>query len=613
METPKKQKPAYNLAQNTLWMLGLAWKNVKSVIGYVIVVAVLAVVMNLLGLFVTPTLLAAIQNQLPMNRLISLIVIFALALMIVSALQNYVDQNILYGRLGVRLAIIDQIVKKHLTTSYPNLENQDFQKKNDKASMATGSNAAAAENIWTTMTTVLTNLLGFIVYLFLLSTLNPLIIGLVLITTIPGFFLNNHLYGWGYRHREEEAEHSHKMNYLTRTAAWDRSLAKDIRIFGMKAWIDEVYQASYRLYQDFLKRRERVYIWGDITLLVLTFLRNGLAYWFLIDQVLYHSMSVPNFLLIFTAVSGFATWVTGILTSLSTMHRQSLDISTIREVINFPEPFAFENGKALTPDLSQNYEITFKDVTFAYPGADQPVLEHINLTIHAGEKLAIVGLNGAGKTTLVKLACGFYDPTEGEILWNGQDIKQYNRRDLYKHISAVFQDFSVLAATVAENVAQTVGEIDRDKVKAALLEAGLWERIERLPKGLDTELTRNIYEDGTELSGGEMQRLMLARALYKNAPIIMLDEPTSALDPIAESEIYQEYNQLTAGRTSVFISHRLASTRFCDRILLIGQRKIMEEGTHDQLLEKNGEYARLFEIQSRYYKKGAIEGGQENG
>lgn len=603
----KLEKPTYNLLQNTFWMLSLAWHKVKSVIALMIVLALLTVATSLLALFITPTLLSAIQRHLPMSQLITLIVGFTLALMLVYGLTQYIQENVLFGRVDVRMVISNLLVEKDLTTAYPNLENQNYQKKIEKARHATQDNREAAEYFWTTLTEFLSNFLAFVIYLFLLSTLNPLIILLVLLTAIPGFFLNNHLYGWGYRHRKEEAAYSQKMMYLSSTTAKDRTLAKDIRIFGMKAWIDDVYHQSYQLYQDFVGRREGIYLWGDITLLILTFARNGLAYWFLIDQVLYHALSVPQFLLIFTAISGFATWVTGILSSLSTLHRQSLDLSTIREVIEASEPFLFENGKALTPDLSQKYEITFNDVTFTYPGAEKPVLEHINLTIHAGEKLAVVGLNGAGKTTLVKLACGFYDPSSGEVLWNGKNITQYNRRDLYKHIAAVFQDFSVLPMTVAENVAQTVENIDRAKVTTCLKEAGLSAQIEKLPKGLDTELLRDIYEDGIELSGGEMQRLMLARALYKNAPLIMLDEPTSALDPIAESEIYQEYSHLTEGRTSVFISHRLASTRFCDRILLIGAQKILEEGSHESLLALGGEYARLFEIQSRYYQEGAIE------
>lgn len=245
-----------------------------------------------------------------------------------------------------------------------------------------------------------------------------------------------------------------------------------------------------------------------------------------------------------------------------------------------------------------------KNVTFRYPESDHAIFENLNLTIRSGEKLAIVGLNGAGKTTLVKLICGFYDPTEGEILLNGKNIKIFNRYDYYKHFTAVFQQFSVLETSVEANVAQSATNIDVEKVTECLEKAGLTQKIASLSNGLKTNVGHFVFDDGVDFSGGEVQRLMLARALYKNAPILVLDEPTAALDPIAENDIYQKYSQMTEGRTSLFISHRLASTRFCDRIIFLADGNIKEEGTHDSLMELGGEYAELFSVQSKYYQEG---------
>ena len=228
-----------------------------------------------------------------------------------------------------------------------------------------------------------------------------------------------------------------------------------------------------------------------------------------------------------------------------------------------------------------------------------------------GERLAVVGLNGAGKTTLVKLLCGFYDPTEGRVLLNGEDIREFNRQEYYTLFTAVFQKFSVLEATLEENVAQTREGIDEARVRECLEKAGLTERVAALPDDLKTHIGREVFEDGVLLSGGEMQRLMLARALYKNAPILLLDEPTAALDPIAENDIYQKYAAMTVGRTSVFISHRLASTRFCDRILLIDGGVIAEQGSHEELLACGGKYAGLFEVQSKYYREEGENDGRE--
>ncbi len=252
-----------------------------------------------------------------------------------------------------------------------------------------------------------------------------------------------------------------------------------------------------------------------------------------------------------------------------------------------------------------------ENVTFRYPGAEKNLFENLNLTIHPGEKLAVVGLNGAGKTTLVKLLCGFYDPTEGRVTLNGIDIREFNRQEYYKLLCAVYQEFSVLDVTIGENVAQSREMIDEEKVWNCLEMAGLADFVRGLPEGLNTHVGRDVYLDGVLFSGGQTQRLMLARALYKGGPLLILDEPTAALDPIAESDIYEKYSEMSGGKTSIFISHRLASTRFCDRILFIADGKIAEEGTHEDLLRKKGAYADLYQVQSRYYQEGADFRGEE--
>ena len=224
-------------------------------------------------------------------------------------------------------------------------------------------------------------------------------------------------------------------------------------------------------------------------------------------------------------------------------------------------------------------------------------------------------MNGAGKTTLIKLFCGFLDPTGGRVLLNGKDIRNFNRAEYYSLFSAVFQNFSVLAGTIATNVAQDSADIDDRRMKECIEKAGLRDKVESLKDTYETYLNREIFEEAVLLSGGETQRLMLARALYKDAPFIILDEPTAALDSIAESKMYQKYNEMTRGKSSVYISHRLASTRFCDRIILLADGKIAEEGTHEELLKRGEKYAELYEVQRKYYReKGDAqdENGKEN-
>ena len=229
----------------------------------------------------------------------------------------------------------------------------------------------------------------------------------------------------------------------------------------------------------------------------------------------------------------------------------------------------------------------------------------------------ITGDTGAGKTTMVMLLCGFYDPTEGRVLLNGQDIREFDRSAYYRLFSAVFQGFSILDTTIAECVAQTTEHIDRVKVDHCLAQAGLTEAIAKFPQGVDTHFGREVYLDGVQLSGGQTQRLMLARALYKNGPILILDEATSALDSVTEVKIQHAFDELARGRTTLVIAHRLstirsADPRFCDRILFIADGGIAEEGTHKELLAKGGAYAELFAVQSRYYQEGGMQDEEES-
>ncbi len=380
-------------------------------------------------------------------------------------------------------------------------------------------------------------------------------------------------------------------------------LAKDVRIFGLADWLTELYDKALELYASFVHRRAAVVFWGNLADMVFAFARNGVAYFYLIRMTLEGGLSAAEFLLYFSAFSGFSSWIIGILKQVNFLQKESIELSVVREFLDWPEPFRFEGGVPI-PDLSAGCELALENVSYRYPEAAEDTIKNISLTIHPGEKLAIVGLNGAGKTTLVKLLCGLLDPTEGRVLLNGVDIRALNRREYYKLLSAVFQDFSLINITLAETVAQSVEGIDRGRVADCLDKAGLTPKLESLPGGLDTHVGREVYEDGVLFSGGETQRLMLARALYKNGPLLMLDEPTAALDPIAENDIYMKYNEMTQGKTSVFISHRLASTRFCDRILFLENGVIAQEGTHESLLAQGGGYADLFEVQSRYYREG---------
>jgi ATP-binding cassette subfamily B protein/ATP-binding cassette subfamily C protein len=256
-----------------------------------------------------------------------------------------------------------------------------------------------------------------------------------------------------------------------------------------------------------------------------------------------------------------------------------------------------------TPDVPGTVEIVLDHVTFRYPGTDVDIYKDFSFTIHSGERLAIVGVNGAGKTTLVKLICGLYEPTEGHIYVNGVDIRDWKKKTLYDLYSTVFQDFNILAFTLRENVTCTGGEADDARVIEALERVGLGKKLASLDRGLDQMMLKVVDENGTDFSGGERQKLAIARALYKNAPMVIMDEPTAALDALAEAEIYENFSTLVQGKTAIYISHRLASTIFCDKIALFDKDGVKEYGTHEELMAKKGMYYDMFVVQGKYYQE----------
>lgn len=602
-----KDRPKYNMWQNSGYMIALAWQRRKSVLVFCLITVAAAITRSTAELLVVPAILNRVETAVPLPRLLGTILGFTAILVFTTAIEFYIGTNTMYGRTALRVHLTDRIQYKFCITSYPNTEDSSVLRKLEKAIRSTGSNSSATEAVWDTLGRLLENLGGFLIYMFFLFSLPPLLPVTVLGTSVIGYLAGKRIQEWEYRHQDEKNAYNQKIRYLN-NASRERRLAKDIRIFHMRPWLDDLYESALHLSQSFVARRERVYLWNNILDVVLTFLRNGISYLFLIGMALNGELSASGFLLYFTAVGGFTEWIGGILGGFSTLHVQSLEISLIREFLELPEPFLFQEGKHLSASEAECPELRLEHVSFRYPGAERDTLTDLNLTIRPGEKLAVVGLNGAGKTTLIKLLCGFYDPTKGRVLLNGEDIRQYNRQDYYRLFSAVFQQFSLLDTTIYDNVTSTVS-VSEDRPGMARAEecirkARLTEKLESLPAHMETHLGRQVYEDGIELSGGESQRLLLARALYKDGSVLVLDEPTAALDPLAENDIYQKYNEMTKGHTSVYISHRLASTRFCDRILFLADGQIAEEGTHDSLMARNGEYAALFRVQSKYYQEG---------
>ena len=377
---------------------------------------------------------------------------------------------------------------------------------------------------------------------------------------------------------------------------------KDIRLYGMGEWFHKMAGMFMGEWHDVKKGFEHRYLGAALINFLILFFRDGGAYIYLIYKAAAGEINASEFVLYFAAIGQFAGWFSRLIDTWLNIHTASLQYSDMREFFDYPNKTNRGAGAAV-PLSSDGLSIELKNVSYKYPKTEISAIKDVSIKIEAKEKIALVGLNGAGKTTLVKLICGMYAPTEGEILLNGHKIGEHNIDDYYTLFSAVFQHFRFLPISIAQNISIVPRtQADLNKLERCIELAGLTDKINKLENGADTPLIKEINPGGTELSGGEQQKLMLARTIYKDAPVLILDEPTAALDPIAESEMYMKYNEIAKDKTSVFISHRLASTRFCDRIILISDGEITETGTHDELMKKNGKYAELFEIQSHYYR-----------
>ena len=609
MEQKEQQGARYTMLQNAWYIVRLAWRERKSVLWLCLALAGLHVAISLAELFLAPLALGKVEAAAPLPELFGTIAAMAGTLALLRAVRAYTDQNTLFGRVQLRTSLNLQVITKAVSTSYPNSSDPSLLQEKERADRALDSNSSAGEAIWRVMTEIFQNLLGFGIYLALFLSLDPVLILLAVATAALSYVCSLRTNKWSYDHRQEGAALGQKMSYIRQTAG-DRGALKDIQIFGMSSWLRQVHDAVLKLFRDFQLREQRVRLLGDLAEVALTFLRNGAAYGYLLALALGEGLSVSEFLLYFTAVGNFTTWVTGILKGFGELHQFSLELSSVRGYIEAPEPFRMEGGKAIEPDTSLPYTLELRDVSFRYPNTETWALRHVNMKFQVGSRLAVVGENGSGKTTFIKLLCRLYDPTQGEILLNGIDIRKYSYRQYIDLFSVVFQEFQLLAFPLGQNVAAAV-EVDKGRAASCLEMAGFGKRLAALPQGLETPLYKEFDESGVQVSGGEAQKIALARALYKDAPFVVLDEPTAALDPVAEMEVYENFDKIVGDKTAVYISHRLSSCRFCDDIAVFDHGRIVQQGSHDTLVEAPGKYQELWHAQAQYYAKQEKEPGVE--
>lgn len=592
----EQDKIKYKTGENMRYILS-EFRKSQPVMFILLIAELLAAVAN--SLFGTFTSKYVVELALGTSQRTRLAVI-CLLLIAGERMSKYIwnetsDYQVYVGDYKFLNYMKRKIIRKNMSTDYENNESCD--KNNALKKAETGSDYIT----WQTVNTIkyfLMAVLQVIAYGSILSLLDPVMLLIVGVPAAVSYYIERHKMKWIWNMADNWQKYDRELDYI-HSAGGNFSSAKDVRIYGMEKWFTKIFTKSFNNRLDWYEQQDEWSFRHDLVRVLMVYLSNFAAYAYVIYMVVKGNIGAGDFVLYFNSIYNFGFSVRDIFDKYSGFNWLSNNISYSREYLDIKDKANHGRGEKLP---SGECEIEFRNVSYKYSGAENATIQNISFTLHKGEKLALVGLNGAGKTTLIKLMSGLYDPSEGEILLNGKPVNSYNRDEYFRLFGAVFQDISVLPVTVAENVAGAdIENIDMDRVYDCMKKAGLYDKVMSLPEKENTRLVKSVFENATELSGGQTQKLALARALYKDAPILLLDEPTAALDPIAEQEMYLNYAEFSKGKSSVFISHRLASTRFCDRIIMIENGKVAEEGTHAELMEQGGKYAELFELQSSYY------------
>ncbi len=445
----------------------------------------------------------------------------------------------------------------------------------------------------------ISNLIRLGGYTYIIMSLHPIMILFILTVIAANTLIARRSAKLGYEYTTAMTRLSRRFNYIFRTMV-DFKVGKDVRINGADSWLKSKFEKESEEYIRDHRAQQRkllgINTLSDIIGLIQTVVMYGYCGYLAISG----GITVGSFTVFLGALTAFTGTFNEFVKRFPALGLLSKYIDDYREFLRCAE----HEGKELeTSDISalpEHCDIEFVTVSFKYPDTDRYVLKNINIKIKAGERLSIVGYNGAGKSTFIKLLCRFYKPTEGKILLGGVDISTYPLPEYRRRLAVVFQDYQLFYMSVRYNIVLNLEE-DPERVRKALAESGILEKIEGLENGIDTSYGRILYYHSRDFSGGETQKIACARAYYRDSPIVILDEPTSALDPVAETQLYGRFNEIIGDKTAVYISHRLASVKFCDSIAVFADGELVERGTHAELMKKNGIYADMFTKQAHYY------------
>ncbi|MCL2672023.1 MAG: ABC transporter ATP-binding protein/permease [Clostridiales bacterium] len=504
-----------------------------------------------------------------------------------------------------RASLLRRAQRKDLTRNYAELEDPARQDESWFAQRGVTNFSTGAEGICSRLFVIGAAVVTLLLYIWILFALHYFI-GLFIIAGAALLFLYSLRQNKAILEEEKRLSPLERKNWYMYEVTSDYQYGKDIRVFGLRDWLLSRFASIQRLIYPHVGAMAKARWRMDLADTLFGFLRGGAVYGYLIYAILQGTMRIADFTLYFAAVTLFSAALKQLFDGLAFIGVQIEQVEAYYDFVEMPDEFEL-SGKQPVPEEG-GLTLEFRDLRFRYPSTERDIFDKLHLTIQAGERLAVVGVNGAGKTTLIKLLTRLYAPDEGEILLNGVNIREYELHGWRNLFSVISQEINLIATTLGENVALSAN-YDAARVESALRRAGFGEKLDSFEKGLQTQILKSLAEDGVELSGGERQKLAIARALYRDGRILVMDEPTAALDAIAEHALYSEFAEMTRGKTAIFISHRLASTRFCDKILLLDGAGKTEFGTHAELMELGGVYRHMFDTQRKYYAEEVADEG----
>lgn len=602
MKTKTTAKPKYSLFNNIVYVIKMQLKINRMSLVWLVMTIPFDLVLAFLGIYLPKLAVQAAMSGTDYKTFILRLAVIFAAMIVCQVLSSLVGNRQSVSSIRFLNRMIKNQMKKCLLTDYENIESQDFRTLMDRSDQILwrSGGLSAVERISVDLNGLILNVLKYFLFSAVLSFANPFLVVYLTVMPVLNFFAAKYVQKFQFQNKEEMSVLDKRLWYIANIgSSFDAS--KDIRIYGLTDWIIQKYRDTMKRRMSWNIRVARKNFMASFADIMLILLRDGLAYFILISMTLKNQITVDNFVLYLGAVGSYASMIGGIISTFSDMSGISFQLNDYREFENYAEKGNRSEGADM-PEGNEGCAIRVENLDYKYSSADENTLSDISFDIKPGENISIVGLNGAGKTTLVKVLCGLYSPTRGNVYVNGKNMKDYNIYRYYSLFSAVFQDFTFLPLSIMSNVSCTSEDkSDEERVKWALKMAGIYDKVMSLEEGIHTKLDKQMNEHGIDLSGGEKQKLLIARAIYRDAPILILDEPTAALDAMAERELYQRYAELSKGKTTIYISHRLASAQFCDRIFVMNHGEIAEVGTHDELLKVGGLYSEMFEKQSSYY------------